>query len=153
MSQTTLTELYRQRPSARDNVARADGYAVFSNVNAQYIFIGSGGGYGVAVNGATGRKTYMKMARLDVGLGLGIQDIRVVFVFHSPQTLDSFIHSGWEFGGQADLAVKTEDKGGSATGELSVSSEVDVYSLTESGLVAKVNLADSKYWQDRVLNR
>lgn len=152
MSQSTLTELYKQRPSARDNIASAEGYAVFSNVNAQFVWVGGGAGYGVATNKATNQKTYMKMVQADLGLGLGLQDIRVVFVFHSQKALDSFINSGWEFGGQADLAAKAEDKGASATGEVSISAEIDMYTMTESGLVAKVNLSGSKYWKDGQLN-
>lgn len=152
MRQDTLAELYRQRPSARLNIERADGYAVFSNVSAQFIWLGAGAGYGVAVDRSTGRKTYMKMAQVDLGLGLGVQDIRVVFVFHSRPALDSFINSGWEFGGQADAAAKAEDKGGSVTGEISISSEIDIYTLTEAGLMAKVNLTGSKYWKDNELN-
>jgi len=152
MSQQTLSERYKQRPSARQNIERADGYAVFSNVNAQYFFLGAGGGYGVAINKASGKKTYMQMAQVDLGIGLGVQDIRVVFVFHSQNSLAAFINRGWEFGGQADLAAKAEGKGASATGEVSLSSEVDMYTLTESGLVAKVNLAGSKYWPDAGLN-
>ena len=152
MRQATLNELYRQKPAAQANIERADGYAVFSNVNAQYLFVGAGGGYGVAVDRHTGRKTYMKMAQAGLGLGLGVQDIRVVFVFHSRKALDSFINSGWEFGGQADVAAKAEDKGASASGEVSISSEVGMYTMTKSGLVAKVNLSGSKYWRDEELN-
>lgn len=152
MSQSTLTKLYQQRPAARDNINRADGYAVFSNINAQYFFVGGGGGYGVAVSQGAGQKTYMKMAQIDLGLGLGVQDIRVIFVFHSTNALDTFINSGWEFGGQADLAVKAEDKGASATGEVSISSEIDMYTLSASGLMAKINLSGSKYWKDASLN-
>ncbi|NOY14409.1 MAG: hypothetical protein GXP51_12315 [Deltaproteobacteria bacterium] len=153
MSQTTLTDLYRQRPSARENISRSDGYAVFSNINAQYLFIGGSGGYGVVVDKATGKKTYMKMAQVDLGLGFGLQDIRVVFVFHSPAALDSFINSGWEFGGRADLAARAEDRGASATGAVSISPEIDMYTLTKSGLIAKVNLSGSKYWKDEQLNQ
>ncbi len=152
MRQETLAELYRQRPTARQNVERADGYAVFSNVSGQYLFVGAGGGYGVAVDYASGRNTYMKMLQGGLGLGVGVQDIRVVFVFHSRKALSSFINSGWEFGAQADAAAKAEDKGGSATGEVSISSEIDMYTMTEAGLMAKVNLAGSKYWKDKQLN-
>ncbi len=152
MRQETLAELYRQRPAARGNIERADGYAVFSNINAQIVYLGGGGGYGVAVDQATGRQTYMKMAQVDVGLGLGVQDIRVVFVFHSRQAFERFVTSGWEFGGQADAAAKAQDRGGSATGEVSISSEVGIYTMTKAGLMAKVNLTGSKYWKDAKLN-
>ncbi len=152
MHDETLAQLYRQRPTAEDVISKAAGYAVFSNVNALYFIVGGGGGYGVAVNQPQGQKTYMKMAQLDLGLGLGVQDIRVVFVFHSARALDSFINSGWEFGGQADVAAKARDKGAAATGEISIDAETSMYTMSESGLMAKVNLAGTKYWKDNSLN-
>jgi lipid-binding SYLF domain-containing protein len=75
-----------------------------------------------------------------------------VFVFHSARAFNSFVNSGWEFGGQADAAVKARDKGVAATGEISIDAETSMYTMTESGLMAKVNLAGTKYWQDDSLN-
>jgi lipid-binding SYLF domain-containing protein len=152
MHNETLGQLYRQRPTAESVVSKAAGYAVFSNVNAQYIFVGGGGGYGIAVNQSSGQKTYMKMAQAGLGLGLGVQDVRVVFVFHSAQAFSSFVNSGWEFGGQADAAAKARDKGGAVTGEVSIDAETTMYTMSESGLMAKVNLAGTKYWKDDNLN-
>lgn len=152
MRAETLDLLYQQRPTSRDLVAKSAGYAVFSNINAQYIFVGGGGGYGVAVDRSTGTKTYMRMAQVGVGLGLGVQDIRVVFVFHSQRAFDDFVLHGWEFGAQADAAAKARDKGGAATGEVSIDSEISVYTLSEAGLMAKVNLTGTKYWQYQQLN-
>jgi len=152
MHNETLAQLYKQRPTAENVVSKAAGYAVFSNVNAQYLFLGGGGGYGVAVNQSSKQKTYMKMAQVDLGLGLGVQDVRVVFVFHSARSLDGFINSGWEFGGQADAAAKARDKGVAATGEISIDAETTMYTMSESGLMAKVNLAGTKYWKDDRLN-
>lgn len=152
MHDETLTRLYVERPTARDVIDKAAGYAVFSNVSAQIIWVGGAGGYGVAVDAASRFKIYMRMAQIDLGLGLGVQDIRVIFVFHSRQAFDNFVYRGWEFGGQADAAAKARDKGGSFTGELSIDAETTIYTMTESGLMAKVNLSGSKYWQDDALN-
>ncbi len=152
MESETLSQLYSQRPTAESVVKKAAGYAVFSNVNAQYLIIGGGGGYGVAVNHSTGQRTYMKMAQIDIGLGLGVQDIRVVFVFHSPRALNSFVYSGWEFGAQGDAAAKARGKGAAITGEVSIDAETTMYTMSESGLMAKINLAGTKYWQDNNLN-
>lgn len=152
MHDETLARLYEQRPAARDIIAKSAGYAVFSNVSAQFFWLGGAGGYGVAVDNTSKFKTYMKMAQGGVGLGLGVQDIRVVFVFHSQRALDNFVLRGWEFGAQADAAAKARDKGAAATGEVSIDSETSMYTLSESGLMAKVNLAGTKYWQDDVLN-
>ncbi len=152
MHDETLADLYRQRPTAEDIVNKAAGYAVFSNVNAQFFFLGGGGGYGVVVNYDKTQKTYMRMAQVDLGLGIGVQDIRVVFVFHSARAMNSFIDIGWEFGGQADMAAKARDKGAAATGEFSIDAETSMYTMSESGLMAKVNLAGTKYWKDDSLN-
>lgn len=152
MYNDTLTQLYRHRPAAEEIIRKAAGHAVFSNVNAQYFVLGGGGGYGIAVNSSSGENTYMKMAQIDLGLGLGVQDIRVIFVFHSPRALNNFVHHGWEFGAQADAAAKARGKGAAATGEISIDAETSMYTLSESGLMAKVNLAGTKYWADKNLN-
>ena len=152
MKNDTLTFLYRERPSAREVIDKSAGYAVFSNINALYLVVGGGGGYGVTVDRKAGRDTYMKMAQVGVGLGLGVQDIRVVFVFHSQRALDNFIQNGWEFSGQADAAAKSSEKGGALTGEVSIDAETTLYTLTQTGLMAKVNMAGTKYWRDDGLN-
>ncbi len=152
MHNETLSQLYAQRVQAEDIVNKAAGYAVFSNVNAQYFLLGGGGGYGLAVDQSSSEKIYMQMAQLDVGIGLGIQDIRVVFVFHSSRALNNFINSGWEFGAQADASAKARGKGGAITGEISLDSETTMYTMSESGLMAKVNLAGTRYWKDKKLN-
>ena len=151
MHNETLAQLYRQRPTAESVIDKAAGYAVFSNVNA-YFFLGGGLGYGVAVNQSTSQRTYMKMAQGGLGLGVGIQDIRVVFVFHSARAFNDFVTNGWEFGAQADAVAKAREKGGAFTGEVSVDAETTMYTMSESGLMAKVNLAGSKYWRDDTLN-
>jgi lipid-binding SYLF domain-containing protein len=152
MHDDTLSRLYQQRPTARDVIDKSAGYAVFSNVNALYLFVGGGGGYGVAVDRSSGHKTYMKMAQVDLGLGLGVQDIRVVFVFHSARAYMDFVNSGWELSGQADASAKARDKGVAATGEISIDAETTMYTMSEAGLMAKVNLAGTKYWKDDNLN-
>ena len=151
MHNETLFQLYRQRTSAESVISKAVGYAVFSNINA-YFFVGGGAGYGVAVDQSSGQRTYMKMAQVGAGLGIGIQDIRVVFVFHSARAYNSFINNGWEFGGQADAAAKAREIGGALTGEFSIDAETSMYTMTEAGLMAKVNLAGTKYWKDDYLN-
>lgn len=152
MAQTTLEQLYMVNSSAKEMIDRAAGYAVFSNITGQFIFLGGGGGYGVVVTNESGQRVYMKMAQVGVGLGLGIQDVRVIFVFHSNLALDRFIYHGWDFGGQADAVAASDGKGGGLGGGLSVYPGVDVYTLSKAGLLVKVNLAGTKYWKDEKLN-
>lgn len=152
MHDETLHLLYQQKPFLENVIQKSSGYAVFSNVNAQFFIFGGGGGYGVAVDNMAAKRTYMKMAQLDLGFGLGVQDIRVVFVFHSEKALLNFIYSGWDFSAQGDAAAKARGKGVSATGELSIDSETSVYTMSEAGLMVKLNLAGTKYWRDNQMN-
>lgn len=152
MKTETLNYLYKEHPSAREVIDKSAGYSVFSNISGHYFFVGGGGGYGVAVDRSNSRETYMRMAQVGLGLGLGLQDVRAVFVFHSQRALNDFVSKGWEFGAQMDAAAKARDKGAAVTGEVSIDPEITVYTLSEAGLLAKVNLAGTKYWQDDALN-
>lgn len=152
MAQKTLQDLYQQKPDTRQEVQNASGVGVFSNASGMYIFVSAGGGYGVVVNNATGNKTYMKMATGGVGLGLGAKDYRQIMVFHNQNTLDKFITSGWDFGGQAGAAAKASESGGAVSGEGSFKDAVSVYTLTKTGLIAEAALTGTKYWVDDELN-
>jgi lipid-binding SYLF domain-containing protein len=151
MKQEVLSELYACRPQARGQVAKAPGYAVFSNANVNIIFASFGGGYGVVQNARSGKKTYMKMGELGIGLGAGAKDFRTVFIFHDSGTLQQFIDSGWEFGGHADAAAKASDMGAAVGGE-AVFDNITIYQLTESGLALQATVKGTKYWKDDALN-
>ncbi len=150
MEKEVLQELYQAKPDVRKQVASAPGYAVFSNANVNIILASFGGGRGV-VTRAGGKKTFMKMGEVGVGLGFGVKDFRAVFVFHDQSTLDDFINHGWAFGGQADAAAKAGDKGAAAAVEAIVDN-VTIYQLTESGLALQATLKGTKYWLDDDLN-
>ena len=144
----TLQQLYRAQPSAKAAVEHAAGYAVFSNTGVKILLAGSGKGKGLAVNNQTKKETFMKMIELQAGLGVGVKKFSVVFVFDNEKVLNSFINSGWEFGGQATAAAKTGDKGGSMAGAASVSDGVWMYQMTEKGLAAEITAKSTKYYKD-----
>lgn len=151
MRQEVLADLYRLKPSARDRIAQAPGYAVFSNANINVIFASVAGGYGVVRDNQTGKDTYMKMGELGLGLGLGVKDFRAVFVFSNRATLERFIDQGWVFGGHADAAAKAGDMGAAVGGEILIDG-ITIYQLTESGLALQATIKGTKYWQDAELN-
>ncbi len=145
-----LDELYRLKPDLRGDVARAPGYAVFSNVNVNLLLASASTGYGVAVS-KSGERTYMKMGEVGVGLGFGVKDFRALFVFDSAEVMNRFVEHGWSFGGHADAAAKAQDKGVAVGGEV-VADGMRVYQLTESGVALQATLKGTKYWKDGELN-
>jgi len=152
MEQETMERLYSEAPDAKDKAKNAAGYAAFSNANVNLIFASAGGGYGVVVDNATGKRTYMKMGMGGVGLGLGVKDYRVVMIFKDKTTLDNFIANGWDVGAHADAAAKAGESGGEVSGEGDFRKGIEVFSMTESGLALQATIAGTKYWQDKKLN-
>lgn len=147
-----LTRLYSEVPEAEDQIDDAAGYAVFSNFGVDVLFVGGGGGYGVAIDNSTGERTYMRMGEAGVGIGLGVKDFRVVFVFETQEKFDSFVEDGWDVGADANVAAEHEGEGVSAAGAASFQDGIAVYQLTETGLALRVNIKGTKYWTYDGLN-
>ena len=151
MRDDTIAELYAKKPETKKLIKEAPGYAVFSDINVNVIFVSGGNGYGVVVDNDTKEETFMKMAHVGVGLGLGLKDFRAVFIFENKAALDKFVNKGWEFGGHADAAAKSEEKGGAASGAASFQ-DITIYQLTKSGISIQATIEGTKYWQDDELN-
>jgi lipid-binding SYLF domain-containing protein len=152
MAKRTLERLYFTQPTARGVVERAAGYAVFSNFGMKIFVAGGGSGDGVAVNNKSGAETFMKMAEIQAGLGFGIKEFRVVFVFETEQALDRFVESGWELAGEATAAAQISGMGDSYAGAYSVSPGVWMYQLTDTGLSLQLTVKGTKYWKNPDLN-
>jgi lipid-binding SYLF domain-containing protein len=173
-----LAELYRYKPELQAVVQKAAGYATFSQLNMNLFLLASGNGYGVVVDNSTQRETFMRVASLGGGLGLGVKDLRVVFVFHDPNLMRRLVDEGWQFGGQTDAAMKVQDEGAAAGQAVAVVSDqtgastdlaagsgaessrtraasysgLQIYQFIESGVALQATVAGTKYWKDSKLN-
>ena len=153
MANETLARLYKADPPARAAVQKGYGYAVFSNMGVKILFGGSGSGKGMAINNQTKQQTYMKMFELQAGLGFGVKKFSLIFVFDNEKSFNSFVNSGWEFGGQTSAAAKTSpEKGGSMQGAASVGEGVWMYQMTDKGLALEITAKGTKYTKDDDLN-
>jgi len=152
VSKDILARLYKVQPSAKGAVEKAAGYAVFSNFGMKIFVAGSGTGKGVAVDNKTKKETFMKMVELQAGLGFGVKKFSLVWVFETPETLGTFINSGWELGGQTSVAAKAGEKGAALQGAIPVSAGVWVYQLTDTGVALELTAKGTKYYKDDDLN-
>jgi lipid-binding SYLF domain-containing protein len=152
MAQDTLKRLYKADPKAKSAVEGANGYAVFSNLGIKILVAGSGNGKGIAVENKTKHETFMKMLELQAGLGMGVKKFSVIFVFDNEKAFNSFVNSGWQFGGQATAAATTGTQGGAMAGAVSVSDGVWMYQLTDKGLALEITAKSTKYYKDGDLN-
>ena len=150
-----LAMLYEKHPEAKEKIEKAIGYATFNNMNVNLLLLSSGRGYGLVVDKKTQKETFMCMGSLGGGVGLGIKDLRAVFIFHDAEVMKKFIESGWQFNSEADATAKTDEKGGAAAkeGGADVSGNIfEIYQITKNGIALQATIAGTKYWQDDELN-
>jgi lipid-binding SYLF domain-containing protein len=152
MASKTLSQLYTKHPAAKEAIAKAAGYAVFSDFGFKVWTLGGARGKGVAVNNAPKQDTFMEMLEFQPGMGLGASKFRVVFIFDTLDAFNSFVNSGWEVGANAMAAAKTKTEGGALAGAVTVSKGVKMYQLNEEGAIVGVSLTAAKYYKDKELN-
>ena len=125
---------------------------MFSTFGVKLFFAGGTTGKGVVVNNRTHRQTFMKMVQVQGGLGFGVNQNRLIFVFTTENALKNFVNQGWEFGGQANLSAMAQGQGTQFSGAAAVSPGVYLYQITNSGLSATITVSGTKYFSDTALN-
>ena len=151
-AKASLEKLYSTQAGSKSVVEGAAGYAVFSNWGMKILLAGGGSGKGVAINRKSGAETFMKMAEVQAGLGIGIKTFNLVWVFQTQEAFNQFVNSGWEFGGQATAAAQVDGEGGAVQGAVSVSPGVWLYQMTKDGLALELTVKGTKYYKDGDLN-
>jgi lipid-binding SYLF domain-containing protein len=106
MAADVLQDLYKTEPASKAAVEKAAGYAVFDNMGVNVLLLSTARGSGLAVNNKSKQETFMKMVSAGGGLGMGVKDYDVAFVFDTEKALAQFLDSGWSGSGQADAAAK-----------------------------------------------
>ena len=109
-----LVQLYAANPEMKKVLNKAVGYATFKQVNVNLLLLATANGYGVVVDNKARKEIFMRMGSLGGGVGLGVKDVRVIFVFNDAKVMQQFVAEGWQFGGKADASAKYQDTGVSA---------------------------------------
>lgn len=153
MAAQTLQDLYKAEPTAQAAIQKSAGYAVFNNMGTNLLLLSTARGAGMAVNTQSKQETFMKMVSAGAGLGVGVKNYRVIFVFENDKALTHFLDSGWSGSAQADAAAKAGKSGGAYSGAVEVAPGVWVYQITKNGLALQITLQGTKYYKDNGLNK
>lgn len=148
VAQMALEDVLEKSEDAPGLFEKAYGYAVFDNMRITFIVTG-GGGSGVAVNKATGERTYMKMGTGGLSLGIGAQKYQVIMFFEDEKTFTRFIEQGWKAESGANAAAGTA---GANVGTNFIDG-IAVFQITEAGLMASADISGTKYSVDKKLNK
>jgi hypothetical protein len=109
---------------------------------------GGTSGKGLAVSQRDGARTFVKMVRIQGGLGFGVSRNQVLLVFTTPKVLADSIDQVWEFGGQANVPAIAGGQGGMVAGAAALSPDVYVDQITETGLNAGLTVAGTRFFAD-----
>jgi lipid-binding SYLF domain-containing protein len=155
MRDATLKRLYKVKPAVRNEIAKADGYAVFDANQANVILLVAGSGEGVLVDNATGQNTFMKMKRLGTGPGVGFKKYKQVLVFKSRKLVDTFKTVGADVTASSDATFKLSEhnEGKSVEGVVSLDPMVSVYQITDKGALLQANWGGMAYLPNDALNK
>ncbi|MDG2335091.1 MAG: YSC84-related protein [Myxococcota bacterium] len=156
-NQEILKKVYAEFPAARGQVNQGVAYATFSTIDAKILFGGTGNGYGLLTEKSSGQQTFMRMAKLQVGFGLGVQELSLLLVFKTDKTLKQFKEEGWTFGGGASAALKSDQgKKDDPSFDKSMKATLDqdplIYQVTNKGVNISATLDGFKFSRDGSLN-
>jgi lipid-binding SYLF domain-containing protein len=149
MAEATLQRLFTDKPDSRALFDASVGYAVFDTRQVSYV-VAAGYGRGVAVDRATGGRTYMKMGSAGAGVsfGLGGFDTQFVILFETQAAFDEFITQGIDATAEAGTMAGDEQE------QLALRFQQGraVFVLTQKGWKVSARLSGTRYWPDAELN-
>ena len=147
-----LDHLYALTPNAHEVLKNCYGYATISATGSQLGLLGGAHGRGLAVNKATGARVYMKMEAYQLGIGLGVKEYDLIFIFGSERAWDSFISGKFKVGGEAEASATDGYAGGSIEGADIIGKDTWVYQVTTKGLAVGAAIKGLSIYPNRKLN-
>ena len=138
----TLARLVKEQPKTEQELAQSVGYAVIEKKVVKIPMVGAGGGAGVVVEKASGKKSYLRVPELQFGAGWGGRAEKVILIFQDVEKLRDLADGAWKAGIEAEAAAKAGDvgaAGGGGTGDL-IKKGFTTYVLTDAGVSATATI-------------
>ena len=98
MSSQVLERMYQKYPSAKTAMQTAYAYCTISASGVKLGFWGDDHGRGVAVNNQTGKRIYVKMKEVSVGLNFGAKEYDLLFIIANEESWNRFIFGNIKYG-------------------------------------------------------
>lgn len=138
-----MSQLFSSVKGSSELISKARGVLVFPSVLQVGFVVGGQYGEG-ALRVAGSTMGYYSTISGSFGLQAGAQSKAIFFLFMTQDALDSFRNSdGWSAGGDASVALVKVGANG-AIDTTTATAPVEVFVLTNGGLMADVSLAGTK---------
>lgn len=136
LERDTIARLTKEQPKAERELAKSVGYLVAEQDTVKVPMVGWASGAGVAVEKASGKRTYLRIPELQFGVGWGGRVEKVVLVFQDLNKLRDLADGKWHAGVEAEAAAKAGDVGAAGSGSTTdlMKKGFSTYILTDAGI-------------------
>jgi len=136
LEQDALARVIQEQPKAKQELEQAAGYLVAEQDIVKVPMVGWGSGAGIAVEKATGKRSYLRIPELQFGAGWGGRVQKVVLIFQDLGKFRDVADGKWYAGAEAEAAVKAGNVGvaGSGTSADLLTKGFSTYVLTDAGV-------------------
>jgi len=141
LEKEVLAQLDKESPEATKELEKAIGYAIIEQKIVKVPVVGAGGGKGVVVDKATDKRTYLKVKRIDLGLGWGGKAYKLIMIIHDKDVLRDLETGKFGVKAGAEATAKAGDVGGGGGEGVSLRDKgYTTYTLTDAGVSATVTI-------------
>jgi len=152
MSQQVLSRMYQKYPSAQRAIRNTYAYCTISASSVKWGFWGDDRGRGVAVNNETGKRVYVKMKEVSLGVNFGAKEYDLLFVIANKDAWDKFISGNIKFASEVS-AQASDGVSGDTFSEATIAADgVWVYQLDKKGLAFELTFKGAKISPYKNLN-
>ena len=152
MSTQVLERMYEKYPSSEAAVKDSYAYCTISASGVKWGIVGDDHGRGVAVNNDTGKRIYVKMKEVSLGLNFGAKEYDLLFIIQNQEAWDRFISGNIKFGSEASAQASDGVSGGTFANAKIIANGVWVYQLDKKGLAVELSFKGARISPLRTLN-
>ena len=152
MSEQVLERIYKKYPSAERIMRDVYAYSTISASSVKFGFFGDDRGRGVAVNNQTGKRVYLKMKEVSVGVSVGAKEYDLLFIIANKEAWDNFVSGKIKFGSEVSAQASDGVNGSTFADATLVAKGVWVYQIDKKGLAFEISLKGAKISPYKNLN-
>ena len=152
MSQQVLERMYEKFPETKAAVKDVYAYCTISASGVKLGVLGDDHGRGVVVNNDTGKKIYVKMKEVSVGVNFGAKEYDLLFLITNKEAWERFISGNIKFGSEVSAQASDGVKGGTFANATIIANGVWVYQLDKKGLAVELSFKGAKISPYKNLN-
>ena len=152
MSVEVLDKMYAKYPDSRSAVRNSYAYCTISSSSVNWGFLGSDRGRGLAYNQQTGKKIYVKMSEVSVGLNFGAKEYDLLFIIQNQTAWERFTSGNIKFGSEVSAQATDGVSGDTFANATIIANGVWVYQLDKKGLAVEMSFKGAQIKPYKNLN-